>query len=318
MTLHFRPATIGSGVAYIFPGQGAQFVGMGRQLHDESAEAREVFKEVDSALGRPLSKMLLDGPEGDLRETVNAQPAIMAVSLAAVNAMEALGGDDTPHPALIAGHSLGEYTSLAVAGVLDVGSTALLVQERGRLMQQACEEKPGSMAAILGLDVQTIQEIARETGTYVSNVNTAEQIVISGERISVAQSCDMALARGANKAIPLRVSGAFHSRLMDSARDGLIEAVDRLRFNDPTVPIVANCTGEALTTADQVKQELVTQISACVQWQKSVDYMIGSGVSRFIEIGPGRALASMVKRIDRSVDTTSVGDVDSIMALRRN
>ena len=319
IAVNFKPATKGSGVAYLFPGQGAQFVGMGRQLYDQSSEARAVFEEVDAALGRPLSGVLLTGPEEELRETVNAQPAIMAVSLAAVKAMaEALGERKMPKPAMLAGHSLGEYTSLAVAGVLDVGQTGWLVQQRGRLMQEACEQIPGSMAAVLGLDLMTMEEIARETGTYVANVNTPEQIVISGDRMSVAQSCDMALARGARKAIPLRVGGAFHSRLMEPAREGLIEAVDGLTFREPTVPIVANCTGEALTTAREIKEELIAQISSCVQWHRSIDYMIGAGVSRFIEIGPGRALASMVKRIDRSADTASVGDLDSILRLRRN
>ena len=319
MALNFRPAIKGSEVGYLFPGQGAQFVGMGRQLYEQSSEARQVFEEVDEALGRPLSRVLLSGPEEELRETANAQPAIMAVSLAAIKAMdETLGERKMPKPAMVAGHSLGEYTSLAVAGVLDIGQTGWLVQERGRLMQEACEQTPGSMAAILGLDLMTMEEIARETGTYVANVNTPEQIVISGERMSVAQSCDMALARGARRAIPLRVGGAFHSRLMQPAREGLIEAVEGLAFREPTVPIVANCTGEELTSASQVKRELVAQISSCVQWHKSIDYMIGAGVSRFIEIGPGRALASMVKRIDRSVDTTSVGDLDAILELRRN
>ena len=202
MALNFRPAIKGSEVGYLFPGQGAQFVGMGRQLYEQSSEARQVFEEVDEALGRPLSRVLLSGPEEELRETANAQPAIMAVSLAAIKAMdETLGERKMPKPAMVAGHSLGEYTSLAVAGVLDIGQTGWLVQERGRLMQEACEQTPGSMAAILGLDLMTMEEIARETGTYVANVNTPEQIVISGERMSVAQSCDMALARGARRAI---------------------------------------------------------------------------------------------------------------------
>jgi [acyl-carrier-protein] S-malonyltransferase len=292
---------------------------MGGQLYDASPAARSVFHEVDMALGRPLSKLLFSGPEEVLRETVNAQPAIMAVSLACFQAMaDNLGEGALPRPALLAGHSLGEYTALAVAGVLDLGDTARLVQERGRLMQEACDVAPGAMAAVLGLDLMTMEEIARETGTYVSNVNTAVQIVISGDRMAVARSLDLALARGAKKAVPLRVGGAFHSRLMEPAQEGLIEAVDKLTFKDPTVPIVANCTGDPLTTADEVKRELISQISSCVQWKRSVDYMIGTGVSRFIEIGPGRALSSMVKRIDRSTDAVSVGDLDAIIKLRRN
>ena len=319
MTFNFAPATRGNGVAYLFPGQGVQAVGMGAGLYDSSSASRSVFHEVDKALGRPLTKLLFNGPEEVMRETVNAQPAIMAVSLACYKAMEEnLGADSMPRPALLAGHSLGEYTALAVAGVLDVADTAQLVQERGRLMQEACERRPGSMAAILGLDQMTMEEISRETGTYVSNVNTPQQIVISGERMAVAQALDMAMARGAKKAIPLRVAGAFHSALMEPAKAGLIDAVNSLQFKDPIVPIVANCTGHPLSKAEDVKQELVSQISSCVQWKQSIDYMIGAGVSRFIEVGPGRALSSMVKRIDTSAEAISVGDMDSILQLNRN
>jgi [acyl-carrier-protein] S-malonyltransferase len=290
---------------------------MGRQLYDASPAARAVFHRVDMALGRPLTKLLFSGPEDALRETVNAQPAIMAVSLACISAMEErLGADEMPRPSLIAGHSLGEFTALAVAGVLDVGETAQLVQERGRLMQEACEQRPGSMAAVLGLDQMTMEEISRETGTYVSNINTSEQIVISGERVAVAQALDMASARGARKVVPLRVGGAFHSALMEPAKAGLVAAVERLAFKDPVVPIVANCTGEPLTKAEDVKTEIVSQICSCVQWKQSIDYMLGTGVSQFVEVGPGRALSSMVRRIDGSADAISVGDMDSIMLLR--
>jgi [acyl-carrier-protein] S-malonyltransferase len=292
---------------------------MGEQLYDASPAARSVFHEVDMAVGRPLTKLLFSGPEEELRETMNAQPAIMAVSLACVNAMEeSLGAEGMPRPDLIAGHSLGEYTAMAVAGVLDVDQTAFLVQERGRLMQKACEQNSGSMAAVLGLDEMTMEEISRETGTYVSNVNTAEQIVISGERMAVAQALDMASARGARKVIPLRVSGAFHSALMEPARSGLVEAVNSLEFKDPVVPIVGNCTGEPLTKAKDVKQEIISQVSSCVQWKRSMDYMVGAGVSKFVEVGPGTTLSSMVKRIDRSAEAVSIGDMDGILRLRRN
>ena len=163
-----------------------------------------------------------------------------------------------------------------------------------------------------------MEEISRETGTYVSNVNTAQQIVMSGERMAVAQALDMALARGAKKAIPLRVGGAFHSALMEPAKAGLVEAINKLKFNDSKLPIVANCTGEPLTKAGDIKQELISQISSCVQWKRSIDYIIGSGVSYLLEVGPGRALSSMVKRINNSAKAVSVEDMDSILSLRRN
>ena len=319
MTLSFMPEIRGPKAAYLFPGQGAQAVGMGQELYDHSPTARSVFHEVDMALERPLTKMLFNGPEEELRQTVNAQPAIMAVSLACIKAMEdKLGTKAMPKPVIMAGHSLGEYTALAVAGVLDVAETAQLVQLRGQLMQEACDQNPGTMASIMGLDEMIIEEIARETGTYVSNINTAEQIVISGERMAIARALDLASARGAKRVIPLRVGGAFHSGLMEPAKAGLVQAVNRLRFNDPSIPIVANCTGKPLTTADGIKRELVSQISGCVQWKQSIDYMVDFGVSNFVEVGPGRALSGMVKRISRRAKVTSVGDIDSILSLHRN
>ncbi len=318
MTLRFMPQTQGAKVGFLFPGQGAQAVGMGRELYDESPAAREVFHQVDMALERPLSNIMFNGPDDDLRQTVNAQPGIMTVSLACIKAMEERLGDAMPQPVVTAGHSLGEYTALAVAGALDVGDTAKLVQRRGELMQVACDQNPGTMAAIIGLDEMTLEQIAQETDTYVSNVNTAEQIVISGDKMGVARACDLATARGAKKAIPLRVGGAFHSGLMEPARAGLIEAINSVTFHDPQIPIVANCTGEPLTTAEDIRRELVSQVCECVQWKRCVDYMVSAGVDEFIEIGPGRALSGMIKRISRKSQITNVGDMESIISLSRN
>lgn len=307
-------------VAYLFPGQGSQTVGMGQDLYNKSPAARSVFENVDRALGRPLSELLFAGPADQLQETVNAQPAIMAVSLACVAAMRECLPDDSAmlHPAWLAGHSLGEYTALAVAGVLGIDDTAQLVQERGRLMQKACEQNPGSMAAILHLDLPNTEAIARETGTFISNVNTEEQIVISGEQAAVSKALNLALTRGAKRAIQLNVSGAFHSALMEPAKAGLAETVKHLDFKDPDIPIVANCTGQPLTTGLEAKQELLSQICNCVQWKQSVDFMTGAGVSSFVEVGPGKSLAGMVKRIDPSATAVSVGDIDSINRLSRN
>ena len=297
-------------IGFIFPGQGAQAVGMGFDLYHGSPAAKSVFDTVDAALGRSLTGLIFNGPDQELRDTKNAQLAVMAVSLAAVKAMEEqLGPDEVPSPSLLAGHSLGEFTALTVSGVL--------VQIRARLMQDACEKSPGSMAAILGLDLDTIEEISRETGTYVSNINTKEQIVISGSVIAVAQALDLASARGAKRTVPLKVGGAFHSDLMDPAKGGLIEAVDSIKFNEPKIPIIGNCIARPLDTADQVKQEVISQISSCVHWKGSIDYMIDQGISFFVEFGPGKTLSSMVKRIDSSASSVNIGDMETVLSFSK-
>ncbi|HCE75882.1 MAG TPA: [acyl-carrier-protein] S-malonyltransferase [Dehalococcoidia bacterium] len=316
MTLTFAK---NSKTAFLFPGQGAQAVGMGLDLYKESDSGKEVFDMVDEALGRSLSKIMFEGPEDELRETRNAQPGIMAMSLACIEVMKSnVPSEAIPIPYLMAGHSLGEYTALAAAGVLSVMDTAKLVQERSELMQHACDSNPGTMAAILGLDEMVLQEVARESGVFISNINTQDQIVISGEKMSVARAMDMSDARGAKKVIPLKVGGAFHSGLMEPAKAGLVDFIDGLKFNDPEVPIIANCTGTPLHTGEEIKGELISQISGCVQWKKSVDFMIKSGIDNFLEIGPGRALGGMVKKIDRGVNVASVNDIESIVAISRN
>ena len=314
MTLSFDE---GARTAFLFPGQGAQAVGMGLELYEGSKAAKDVFEQVDDALGRPLSKILFEGPEDELRETINAQPGIMAVSLACLESIkETVGEDNVSPPLFMAGHSLGEYTALAAAGVMSIKDTALLVQKRGELMQEACDANPGTMAAILGMDEPTLQDIAAASGVFISNINTQEQIVISGEKAAVGVAMNMASDQGAKKVIPLNVGGAFHSGLMEPAKAGLIEAVNQVDFKISTVPIVANCSGEPVTQPDEIRDELIAQISACVQWKQSVDFMIKSGVTDFVEIGPGRALTGMVRRIDRSPNTFNVSDLDAVKKLK--
>ncbi|NQW17523.1 MAG: ACP S-malonyltransferase [Chloroflexi bacterium] len=297
--------------AFIFPGQAAQAVGMGKDLFDHSPAAREVFNEVDDTLGRSLTTLMFEGSIEELTETSNAQPAVSAVSLASHAAMtEALGAQ--PVPFLTAGHSLGEYSALAVSGVLSVSDTIRLVVQRSRLMQEACDERPGGMVALIGIDEFAVEDVCRETGAQLSNINTAQQIIISGDHRSLAQAIDLAAARGAKRCIPLQVGGAFHSGLMQPAQSGLNEVIDSVKFNDPVVPIVGNCGATALTTGAEVKAELMTQLTSCVRWQRSVEFMIESGVETFVEVGPGNVLAGMIKRIDSSREIISVGDMESV------
>jgi [acyl-carrier-protein] S-malonyltransferase len=224
-------------------------------------------------------------------------------------------GSRDPRPASVAGHSLGEYTSLVVAGVISFKDGLRLVRERGRLMQQASAERPGGMAAIIGLDEYALEHICAETGVELANINSDDQIVISGDKIAVARAMDLASARGARKTISLQVSGAFHSSLMYRAQTGLSAAIEAMDLHDPAYPIIANFSGFPLSTAEEVRSELVNGLCHCVQWRKSVRFMVGSGVSQFVEFGPARVLTSLIKRIEPDVEATTVSDMTSIQKL---
>ncbi len=298
--------------SYVFPGQGSQSVGMGLELYESSPAAREVFEEADDSLGFSLSRLIFEGPTRDLQDTVNSQPAIMVVSIACWKAWEEYLGAQSPKPISVAGHSLGEYTSLVVAGVLRFTDGIQLVRERGRLMHEASELRPGGMAAIIGLGELAFEHICAETGVELANVNSDDQVVISGDKIAVARAMDLAMARGAKKAVPLKVSGAFHSSLMGHAQQGLMEAIAGLEMADPVFPIVANSMAAPVTTAEEVRGELIEGLCHCVRWKQSVRYMVDSGASHFVEFGPSRVLSSLIRRIDGDVEAYTLSDPASI------
>ena len=285
---------------------------MGAGLYDASPAAREIFEESDDSLGFGLSELIFRGDAAELQITTNSQPAIMTVSIACWKAWLEYLGSEAESPVALAGHSLGEYTSMVVAGVLSFRDAVRLVRERGRLMQQASEERPGGMAAIMGLDELAFEQICAETGVELANINADDQVVISGDKIAVARAMDLASARGARRTIPLPVSGAFHSSLMAVAREGLIEAIAGLTFNDPEIPIIANCDCAPLTTGDAVRDELITGLCQCVQWKNSVRYLVSSGVSSFVEFGPAGVLSGLIKRIDKTVQAIPLTDPASI------
>ncbi len=303
-------------VAYVFPGQGSQWVGMGRDLYDNFDSAKAVFDQADQALGFPLSRLCFDGPEDELRQTINAQPAIVAVSFACFEAIkDAVGSDGIPSPTFVAGHSLGEYTALAATGVLGFADTVYLARQRGRLMHEAGISRPGGMVAIIGLDEASLAEVCSETDTRIANINCPGQLVISGAKENLARATDLAKTRGAYRTIPLQVSGAFHTPLMQSAFDGMSEIIAALAFNAPVIPIIANTTAQPITTAKLIKEELLRQLCNCIQWQRSIEYMVNEGVSTFIEIGPGRVLSGLIKRINKDVKTLNIGDAQAIKNL---
>jgi [acyl-carrier-protein] S-malonyltransferase len=287
---------------------------MGRDLCQGFAPAKAVFEQADKALGFPMSRLCFEGPEDELLQTINAQPAIVTVSFACLEAVR--GANGVAPAAFVAGHSLGEYTALAAAGVLDFATTVYLARERGRLMHEAGQITPGGMAAVIGLDEPALGEVCTESGARIANINCPGQIVISGAEDKLTKAMDLAKAKGAHRVIRLQVSGAFHTPLMQPAVDGMAEIIARLSFSQPSVPIVGNTTAQPLTTAESVKEELLQQLCNCVQWQRSVEYMVGDGVSTFIEIGPGRVLAGLIKRIDRNVNIINIGDAEAVKKIK--
>jgi len=301
--------------AYVFPGQGSQSVGMGADLFESARVARETFEEADDSLGFPLSRLIFEGPAAELQNTANSQPAIMTVSVAAWRTWQEMGSPQATIAKAVAGHSLGEYTSLVAADVIEFSDAVRLVRKRGELMNQAAVNRPGAMAAILGLNEWAFAQICDETGVELANINTDDQIVISGDKIAVARAMDLASARGARKTIPLPVSGAFHSSLMSEAESGLADAINALKFNEPKMPVVGNCDSKPLTTSSEIRSELVNGLCQCVQWKDSVRQIVDSGVTQFIEFGFGGVLAGLIKRIDRGVKVTTVSDIVSMRRL---
>ena len=300
-------------IAYVFPGQGSQWVGMGRDLYDNFEVAKAVFEQADEVLGFPISRLCFEGPEDELRQTINAQPAIVACSFACLRAIDAVSGrHELPSPAFVAGHSLGEYTALAAAGVLDLATTVYLARERGRLMHEAGLKRRGGMVAVIGLDEASLAEVCNETDTRIANINCPGQLVISGAEENLTKAAELAKARGAYRTIPLAVSGAFHTPLMQSAVDGMSEIIATLSFHDPVIPIIANTTAQPLASAETVKAELLRQLCHGIDWQRSIEYRVSEGVSTFIEIGPGKVLSGLIKRIDKNVKTVNIGDAETI------
>ncbi len=303
--------------AFVFPGQGAQTIGMGRDLAAAYPAAQAVFDEVDEALGEKLSSLIWEGEQDVLTLTANAQPALMATSLAAMRALEA-EGVSMSDAAFVAGHSLGEYSALAAAGAISLADTARLLRVRGTAMQDAVPVGVGAMAALLGLDFATVQEVAEEAAQaetcQAANDNDPSQVVVSGHKAAVERACEIAKGRGARRAVMLPVSAPFHCALMQPAADVMAKALADVKIIAPSVALVANVRAEAVTDPDVIRALLVEQVTGSVRWRESVAYMAGEGVSEIWEIGAGKALCGMIRRIAKEVATKAVGTPDDVVA----
>ena len=308
--------------ALIFPGQGSQSVGMGKALAEAFPQARAVFAEVDEALGQPLSRLMFEGPLDQLTLTANAQPALMAASLAALRVLEAERGLDLARDvAFVAGHSLGEYSALAAAGSLTIADTARLLRIRGEAMQAAVAPGDGAMAALIGAEVETATAIAAEAAEGavcdVANDNGAGQVVLSGDKPAVERAVALAQARGIKRAVMLNVSAPFHCRLMQPAADAMRAALDAVTVNPPVVPLYANVLAGPVTDPDAIRRNLVAQVTGTVRWRESVAAMAAAGVDAFTEVGSGKVLSGLVKRIAAGASATPVGTPDDVAAFPR-
>ncbi|MCB9990000.1 MAG: ACP S-malonyltransferase [Rhodospirillales bacterium] len=308
--------------AFIFPGQGSQFFGMGKDLAEAFPEAREVFEEVNDALGQDLSKLMFEGPDEELNMTENTQPALMAMSMAVVRVLTGQGGFRIEEVCeYVAGHSLGEYAALTAVGALELADTAKLLRLRGQAMQQAVPVGMGAMAAILGLDFEDVKAIAEQAASeevcQAANDNSAGQVVVSGHKGAVEAAVALASERGAKKAVMLPVSAPFHCSLMAPAAQVMAQALADTNIRPPHVPVVANVTAQAVTEPSEIRALLVDQITGMVRWRESVQWMAAQGVTEMIELGAGKVLSGLVRRIEKEIETSAAGTPEQVEDLIR-
>ncbi len=308
-------------VAFVFPGQGSQAVGMGKTLASNFTAAQHVFDEVDTALGSKLSAIIFEGPADTLTLTENAQPALMAVSLAALRVLEQEAGLDLARDAqFVAGHSLGEYSALAAAGTFSVADAARLLRARGQAMQKAVPVGAGAMAALIGLEFDVAAALAAEAAQgevcQAANDNGAGQVVISGSKAAVERAVEMAKTKGAKRAMLLPVSAPFHCALMQPAADVMTEALAKVSVKPPAIPVVANVLAKAIRDPDEIVRSLIAQVTGTVRWRESVVYMANSGVTKFYEVGAGKVLSGLIKRLADGAAVAAIGSPEDVAAFK--
>lgn len=298
-------------VAFIFPGQGAQAVGMGKEFYDTSPEAKSIFDKADKIIGG-LNDIIFNGPQEKLTETAYCQPAIFTFSIAAFEALKAHKQFNALEPAFACGLSLGEYSALTASGALGFEDTLKLVQKRCFYMDHACKITNGGMAAIIGLEQDIIEEVCQNTGAEVANFNSPEQIVITGDKDKVQEASKMLEHQGAKRVMPLDVAGAFHSSLMQDAADKFMEELDGIQLADAAFPIVHNVDGQAITSSSEIKQRLSCQITSSVQWIATIEHIVAQGVTTFFEVGPGTILKGLLRKINRNLTVHSIQKPEDI------
>lgn len=304
--------------AYVFPGQGAQYVGMGKSLYDNFSLAKEIFEEADKNLGFNLSHLCFQGPQDELSKTQNCQPAILTVSISALKIFEKLYSKTIGAPVFTAGLSLGEYSTLVASGVLEFQDAVRLVRKRGIFMEEASQKNPGKMLAIIGLSIEAVNEVCKRTDTEIANLNSPGQVIISGKSLDIENAVLLSKQLGAKKTFMLDVNGPFHSSLMNEVSNLLKSYIDEVNFSAARIPLISNFSAKAVSEPLVIKDNLINQVNHLTRWEESVRYMLSNGVSKFIEIGPGNVLKGLIRKIDSGAVVYNIEDVNTIEEFKKN